>query len=69
MIKKVVKVILVTRGLDGMSLLDSTELYDSIADSWTIAGAKLPSPMRNLKATNVNNKVLIFGINISFVIQ
>ena len=55
------KVILVTGGLDGMSLLDSTELYDSVAGSWTTVGAKLPSPTRWLRATNINNKVLIFG--------
>ena len=57
-----------TGGYDG-DYLDSTELYDSVAGTWTTAGAKLPSPSYALRATNINNKVLIFGINISFVIQ
>ena len=41
--------------------LDSTELYDSGAGTWTTAAAKLPSPMSDLRATNINDKVLIFG--------
>ena len=62
--------ILVAGGFEWLgSRLDSTELYDSVAGTWTTAGAKLPSPLNGLRATNINNKVLIFGINISFVIQ
>ena len=53
----------------GSDYLDSTELYDSVSGTWTTAGAKLPSPSYELRATNINNKVLIFGKNISFVIQ
>ena len=67
---KVLKVLLVTGGAHPLRLhLDSTELYDSVAGTWTTAGAKLPRPMMELKATNINNRVLIFGINIAFVIQ
>ena len=58
-----------TGGSGDSGALDSTELYDSVAGTWTTAGAKLPSPSHGLRATNINNKVLIFGINISFVIQ
>ena len=58
-----------TGGDDGMHTLDSTELYDSDAGTWTTAGAKLPSRRRWLRATNINDKILIFGINFSFVIQ
>ena len=50
-----------TGGYDGSDYLDSTELYDSVAGTWTTAAAKLPSPYIALMATNINNKVLIFG--------
>ena len=49
-----------TGGYDGY-YLDSTELYDSSVGSWVIAGAKLPRPMSDLRAVNIDDRVLIFG--------
>ena len=51
---------LVTGGWDGAEILDSTEMYDPSVGSWA-NGAKLPQPMSGLKATNINDRVLIFG--------
>ena len=59
---------LVTGGY-GSDYIDSTELYDSVFGTWTTAAAKLPSPSFALRATDINDKVLIIGINISFIIQ
>ena len=44
---------------------DSTEVLDISQGSWATSGAKLPQPMTDLRATNINDRVLIFGINIS----
>ena len=41
---------------DGLHYLDSTEIFDPLVGSWT-AGAKLPRPMRGIRAENV----LLFG--------
>ena len=55
--------LLVTGGSFGLSNnLDSTELYNPVVGTWTTAVAKLPGPMRDLRATNINDKLLIFGI-------
>lgn len=54
---------LVTGGWDGAEILDSTEMLDPSIGSW-VNGAKLPQPMSGLKAININDLVLIFGINI-----
>ena len=43
------------------SLLDSTEVYDPSVGSWVMAGAKLPGPMSDLRAVNIDDRVLIFG--------
>ena len=43
--------------------LDSTEVYDPDFGSWRVRAA-LPRPMLDLKAANINNRVLIYGINI-----
>ena len=43
------------------SRLDSTEIYDPELASWR-AGAALPSPVYSLVATNIDNRVLLFGI-------
>ena len=49
-----------TGGNDGY-FLDSTEVYDPSVGSWVTTGAKLPRPMADLRATNIDDKVLIFG--------
>ena len=41
--------------------LDSTELYDPSVGSWVTTGAKLPTPMSDLRAINIDDQVLIFG--------
>ena len=45
------------------NLLDSTEIFDPSLGSWK-AGAALPSPRRKLQVTTIDNRVLLFGINI-----
>ena len=40
--------------------LDSTEIFDSSLGSW-IAGTALPSRRNGLRATNIDNRVLLFG--------
>ena len=50
-----------TGGYNGPLNLDSSELYDSVTDTWTTAAAKLPRQLQSLRATNINNKLLIFG--------
>ena len=56
---------LVTGGSDG-SFLDSTEVYDPSVGSWVLTGAKLPTPMGDLRAVNIDERILIFGINFLF---
>ena len=54
---------MVTGGEDAsLSTLDSSEQFDIALGSWSTSGAKLPRPMRGLRATNINARVLIFGI-------
>ena len=48
---------------DSGSQLDSTELFDPSLGSWATSRAKLPQPMSGLRAANINDRVLIFGIN------
>ena len=59
------QVLLVTGGLglDGSQSLDSTEVYNPSVGGWAITGAKLPIPMFGLKAINIDDRVLIFGID------
>ena len=60
---------LVTGGKGGSGFLESTELYDPSVGSWVVAGAKLPRPMSNVKAINIDDRVLIFGILLSILIH
>ena len=53
---------MVTGGLDGSSpYLDSTELYQD--NVWRTVAGKLPVPLASLRATTINNRVLVFGNN------
>ncbi len=59
---------LVTGGYDydgSDDYLDSTEIYDPDSGSWR-AGAALPSPRSILRAISIDNRILIFGIDILF---
>ena len=51
---------LVTGGYDGSVKTDSTDIFDPSLGSWR-AGAALPSPVYSLVATNIDNRVLLFG--------
>ena len=42
-------------------ILSTTEIFDPDIGHWRARQA-LPDPMRNMRATNIDNKVLIFGI-------
>ena len=58
--------LLVTGGIDGVSgsgLTDSTEIYDPDIGSWRTRAA-LPSPMQDMRAASLGNRVLVFGIDI-----
>ena len=57
------KMFLVSGGYTGSDYLDSTEIYD--LGSWR-SWAKLPIPMRALRAANIDNRVLLFGIDIYY---
>ena len=60
---------LVTGGFVGLSLLDSTEILDiGVGIGWNF-GASLPSPRYGLRAANIDDRVLIFGINILHLIE
>ena len=53
---------LVTGGLIDVSIfLDSTEILDPSVGSWTY-GASLPNPRQGLRAANIDDQILIFGI-------
>ena len=55
---------LVSGGYDESdNFLDSTEIFDPSLGSWR-AGAALPSPVYDLRATNLDNRVLLFGNDI-----
>ena len=60
---------MVTGGWPGSDILESTETLVSDASSWVTSGAKLPRPMRGLRAANIDDRVLIFGINSFFITQ
>ena len=49
---------MVTGGFDG-SYLDTTEIYKD--NDWRTVAGKLPFVMGYMKATTINNRVLIFG--------
>ena len=48
---------------------DSMEVFDPSLGSWTTSGTKLPYLAAGLRATNINNRVLIFGIDILIMIH
>ena len=51
---------MVTGGLDtSRNMLDSTETYDG--NGWVTSEAKLPRPMDEMRAANIDGRVLIFG--------
>ena len=54
---------IVTGGYDFSDYLDSTEIFDPDVGSWR-AGAALPSPMSDLRAANIANRIFIFGTDI-----
>ena len=41
---------------------DSTETYDYTVGTWVMAKAKLPTALQLLSATNIDNRVLLFGM-------
>ena len=51
---------MVTGGIDG-NRLDSTELLRPGSDWQEISSARLPRPIRGVRVTNVDNRVLLFG--------
>ena len=59
---------LVTGGYSG-HLLDSTEVYDPSVGGWFTTEAKLPKPMSDFRAINIDDRVLIFGIFLSILIH
>ena len=44
-----------------LTYTDTTEIFDHNLGRWTTSGAKLPRPMGELKAVNIDGRVLIFG--------
>ena len=50
--------------MDGSSI-DSTELFDASVGNWR-EGSALPSPMRSLRAATIDNRILLFGIDILY---
>ena len=55
---------LVSGGSDVSVELDSTEIFDPSLGGWR-PGATLPSPnIGSPRATNIDNRVLLFGIDI-----
>ena len=58
----IIQVFLVTGGSNDVGdNLNSTEVYDPVVGSWNVTEAELPIPMTNLRATNIDDRVLIFG--------
>jgi len=56
------RVFMVTGGYtESGSTLDTTETLASDEDTWTTTAAKLPRPMRGLRAATIDDRVLIFG--------
>ena len=45
-----------------MDLRDSTETYDHSSGRWEITKAKLPTAVSSLRAINIDNSILIFGM-------
>ena len=49
------------RMIGAFSYTDSTEFFDPDLGFWS-AGAALPSPRQFLRATSIDNRILLFGI-------
>ena len=54
---------LVSGGYDGSVKIDSTEVFDPSLGTWR-HGAALPSERIFVRATNIDNRVLLFGNDI-----
>ena len=48
-------------GRNAVGSLNSTEVYDPIVGNWVLTEAELPILMFYLRATNIDDRVLIFG--------
>ena len=46
-----------------LNRLASIEIFDPLVGSWTESEARLPRPITFLRAENVNDRALIFGIH------
>ena len=46
--------------ISGSGFTDSTEIFDPDVGSWRF-GTALPSPMWDLKAASIENRILFFG--------
>lgn len=56
------RILIVTGGeVRLLTYTDTTEIFDHNLGRWTTSGAKLPRPMGELKAVNIDGRVLIFG--------
>ena len=43
-------------------------MFDNTIGGWATSSEKLPQQMYHLRATSINNRVLIFGIHVLFII-
>ena len=60
------QVLLVTGGWDGISPLSSTETSHDLGNTWfNLQSAALPNERYGLRAGNINNRIFIFGENLS----
>ena len=50
-----------TGGQSNIIDFDTSEVYDSDLGRWATSEAKLPQPTTDLRATNLDGRVLIFG--------
>ena len=50
-----------TGGQSNIIDFDTSEVYDSDLGRWATSEAKLPQPTTDLRATNIDGRVLIFG--------
>ena len=57
---------LVSGGYGG-GLIDSTEIFDPEVGNWRV-GARLPGGRYTPRAANIDGRVLIFGINILYLL-
>ena len=50
-----------TGGQSNIIDFDTSEVYDRDLGRWATSEAKLPQPTTDLRATNIDGRVLIFG--------